>query len=135
MPFLEGCIARCKDYSKDEIKVRVTRPSVLAPKKDLFYSRKSKKIGWKEYKKRYKNQILKDPKAIAALVHLKNLAKDRNVRLICYEVNPPCHRFILLDIIKELFPEEVIICQEKKWPREEKCKHTLLQEKIQGNGM
>jgi len=42
------------------------------------------------------------PKAVAKLKEIEKLAEEKDVRLICYEKNPPCHRFILVDLINSL---------------------------------
>ena len=96
----EGYIARWKKYPKDEVKVRVARPSVLAPSKELLKDWKEGKIDWAEYERRFRKEILGNPKALAKLKEIKKLAEEKDVRLLCYEKNPPCHRFILIDLIK-----------------------------------
>jgi len=98
----EGYIGRWKEYPKDEVKVRVARPSVLAPSKELLKDWKEGKIDWTEYERRFREEILGNPKAVAKLKEIKKLAKTKDVRLICYEKNPPCHRFILIDLINSL---------------------------------
>jgi len=106
----EGYIANWRNYPKDEVKVRVARPSVLAPSQELLseFNRLKKRYGreraWElsGYEERYKRGILNNPKALAKIKEIRELARTRSVRLICYEKNPPCHRFILLKLIKEL---------------------------------
>jgi len=98
----EGYIARWKKYPKDEVKVRVARPSVLAPSKELLKDWKEGKIDWDAYERRFRKEILSNPKAVAKLKEIKKLAEEKDVRLICYEKNPPCHRFILIDLINSL---------------------------------
>lgn len=95
----EGYIAKWKEYPKDEVKIRVARPSVLAPSKELLRDWKEGKIDWGGYEKRFRKEILDNPRAMAKLREIKKLAEERDVRLICYEKNPPCHRFILIDLI------------------------------------
>ena len=106
----EGYIANWKNYPKDEIKIRVARPSVLAPSQELLseFNRLKKRYGreraWElsGYEERFRREILSNPKATAKLREIKELAKNRRVRLICYEKNPPCHRFILMKLIEEV---------------------------------
>jgi len=106
----EGYIANWRNYPKDEIKIRVARPSVLAPSQELLseFNRLKKRCGreraWElsGYEERFKREILSNPKAMAKLREIKELAKNRDVRLICYEKNPPCHRFILMKLIEEV---------------------------------
>ena len=98
----EGYIGKWKDYPNDEVKVRVARPSVLGPSLKLLKDWKEGKIVWEEYTRRFRKEILSNPKAVAKLIEIKKLAKEKDIRLICYEKNPPCHRFILMDLIKPL---------------------------------
>jgi len=94
----------------DEFKVRVARPSVLAPSQELLseFNRLKKRYGQERswelsgYEERFRGEILSSPRAMAKLREIKELARTRNVRLICYEKNPPCHRFILMKLIKEV---------------------------------
>lgn len=95
----EGYIAKWNEYPGDEMKVRVARPSVLAPSKGLLKDWKEGRIDWAEYERRFREEILRKPKAVEKLREVKELAKTKDVRLICYEKNPPCHRFILMDLI------------------------------------
>ena len=102
MPIKEGYIAKWNDYPKDEVKVRVAHPSFLGPSKELLKDVKEGKIEWPEYERRFREEILKNPKAVGMLRALKKLSKTKTVRLICYEKFAPCHRFILIEMIKEL---------------------------------
>ena len=87
---------------KDAIKVRVARPSVLSASKKLLYDYKEGRINWQEFENRFRKEIINNPKAIAELKRLKELSLKKEVYLICYEKNYPCHRFILINLIKEL---------------------------------
>jgi len=58
---------------------------------------------WGAYERCFQKEILSNPKALAKLKEIKKLAKEKDVRLICYEKNPPCHRFILIDLINSLY--------------------------------
>ncbi|MFA5103253.1 MAG: DUF488 domain-containing protein [Candidatus Thermoplasmatota archaeon] len=86
----------------EAVKIRVARPSVLSASKELFTDYKTGKITWQEFEKRFRTEITTNPKAMAELKRLKALSQQTDVYLICYEKNPPCHRFILLDLIREL---------------------------------
>jgi len=106
----EGYIANWRNYPKDEIKIRVARPSVLAPSQELLseFNRLKERYGreraWElsGYEARFRGWILGSPKAMAKLREIRELARTRRVRLICYERNPPCHRFILMKLIEEV---------------------------------
>jgi uncharacterized protein YeaO (DUF488 family) len=98
----ESYISIWNKLPTDAIKVRVARPSILSPSKELLYDYKEGKINWREFEVRSRKEILSNPKAVAELNRLKELSKEKDVYLICYEKNYPCHRFILIDLIKEL---------------------------------
>lgn len=98
----EGYIGKWKKYPKNEVKVRVASPSVLAPSKELLKDFKEGKTDWGAYDRRFRKEILDNPEAVAKLKEIKKLAEEKDVRLICYEKNPPCHRFILIDLINSL---------------------------------
>lgn len=104
MALKEGYIAKWKEYPRDEIKIRVARPSVLAPSEELLRDWKEGRITWEEYERRFREEILSNPKAVEKLKEIKRLLDEgKDVRLMCYEKNPPCHRFILIELINSLF--------------------------------
>lgn len=84
------------------LKVRVARPSVLAPSAGLLAAYKDGLVSWPEYEAHFRAEILASPKAVRELCRLKKLAETQDVFLMCYEKNPPCHRFILLEMAKEM---------------------------------
>lgn len=115
----EGYIALWKKYPTDEVKFRVVRPSVLGPSKILLrhflhleeFEREynahpkleARKIAWKgvRYEERFREEM-KNPLALKKILEITALVLNgKNVRLIYYEKEPPCHRFILKDIIEE----------------------------------
>jgi len=98
----ESYISMWNKLPKDAIKVRVARPSVLSASKELLYDYKEGRINWQEFENRFRKEITNNTKAIAELKRLKILSQEKDVYLICYEKNYPCHRFILIDLIKEL---------------------------------
>jgi uncharacterized protein YeaO (DUF488 family) len=98
----ESYISMWNKLPSDSMKVRVARPSVLSPSKELFYDYKEGRISWQEFENRFRKEMKDSPKAIAELKRLKELSQDKDVYLICYEKNYPCHRFILIDLLKEL---------------------------------
>ncbi len=96
MPIETGYIAKWKDYPTDEIKIRVARPGPLGVPKKLWKLAKENKISWHEYEIMYLLHVLTDKKASEKLFEIARLLQDgKTVRLICYEKNPPCHRFTL----------------------------------------
>ena len=98
----EGYIARWRKYPEDEVKIRVARPHVLSPSSHLLSDYKNGFITWEVYEKRFRQEILSRLDSRAELVRIAEMSKTEDVRLMCYEKNPPCHRFILIEIIKEL---------------------------------
>jgi len=100
----ESYIANWKNIPDDgtTYKVRVARPSILSPSKELLDDYKKGIIDWIEYEKRFRKEIINNPKAMNELSILKTISKFKDVYLICYEKKYPCHRFILMGIIKEM---------------------------------
>ena len=94
-----------KKYPDDEVKVRVARPSVLSPSKELLSDYKKGLIDWNGYDKIFRAEILANGKAMKKLKEIAKLSQEKDVRLICYEKNPPCHRFILINLIEEILKE------------------------------
>ena len=77
----------------------------LAPSQELLADWKHRLITWDEYTERFRQEILGSVEALAALRHIIELAEARDVYLICWEKEPPCHRFLLLDLARELSGE------------------------------
>jgi len=102
MSLRESYIANWRNLPKEAIKIRVARPSVLAPSKELLRDWKEGRITWGEYEERYRQEILSNPKAVRKLLEIKALAEEKEVYLLCYEREPPCHRFILIELIEGL---------------------------------
>ena len=111
----ESYISNWRNLPEDAVKIRVARPSVLAPSKTLFSAfLKAKKVwiakgltelearkkAWEEvdYEERFRREVLNNLKAMARLREIRELAKEREVYLICYEKEPPCHRFVLIEM-------------------------------------
>lgn len=98
----ESYISMWKKLPETAIKVRVARPSVLSASKELLTDYKSGRITWETFETRFRDEIKNNPKAVAELQRLKTLSQTKDVYLICYEKNYPCHRFILMHLINEL---------------------------------
>lgn len=116
----EGYIARWNKYPNDEVKIRVARPSVLGPSKELLSELMTTKKRLKEgggkfkdercarkmagalvdYEKRFRKEIAENAFAQNEMAVIREMLNAGiNVRLLCYEKEPPCHRFILMDLI------------------------------------
>ena len=74
----------------------------LAPSRELLDDWRRGLITWPEYAAHFRGEILGSPEAVAALRHIVDLARSQDVYLICWEREPPCHRFLLLDPAGEL---------------------------------
>ena len=98
----ESYISMWNKLPTDAIKVRVARPSVLSASKELITDYKGGRINWQVFEVRFRKEILSNPKAVTELNRLKELSQTKDVYLICYEKNYPCHRFILIDLINNL---------------------------------
>ena len=98
----ESYISMWNKLPPGAVKVRVARPSVLSPSMGLLHDYKEGRITWEEFELRFRKEIASNPKAIAELKRVKELSRKKDVYLICYEKTFPCHRFILLDLLKEM---------------------------------
>lgn len=96
---LETYLANLKNLPARVIKVRVARPSILSPSKELLKDWKASKITWPEYEARFKAEIMARLGAVEKMREIKEVAERQDVYLFCYEKKPPCHRFILLELI------------------------------------
>jgi uncharacterized protein YeaO (DUF488 family) len=74
------------------------RGHVLSPSWALLNDYKANRVTWEEYDRRFRIEMAA-PAAVAEMKRLKKLAKDQDVYLVGYEKEPPCHRFILLDLM------------------------------------
>lgn len=101
----ESYIANWKNLPHDAIKIRVARPSILAPSKNLLWLYKHGNINWKEYESCFRREILANPEAYNKLREIAKLSEEKDVYLICYEKKYPCHRFILLEMVDEIKEE------------------------------
>jgi uncharacterized protein YeaO (DUF488 family) len=98
----ESDISMWNTLHHDAIKVRVARPSVLSASKELLNNYKKRRITWQEFEARFGKEIRINPKTMVELKRIKGLTQEKEVYLICYEKNYPCHRFILIDLINKL---------------------------------
>ena len=115
----ESYVTKLKTLPKDAIKLEVGYPSVFAPSETLlseFNEIKSRlmkkgmvepearKRAWKQtdFEKRFRKEIESKPDVIDRLKEIKKLAEKKDIYLYCYCGKYPCHRFILIDMIKNL---------------------------------
>lgn len=111
----EGYFGQIKNYPETDWLICVARkypwfvkrnvmghlPS-LAPSKELLADWKAGNIDWDTYDSRFRLEIGEAGQSISdlAYVGIKH-EQGETVRLMCWEKNPPCHRFILLDMLSE----------------------------------
>lgn len=102
----ESYLANMRNLSKDAIKIVVTRSAghMLSPSKALLWDYKNGRIDWAEYVKTFYREM-DNPACVAVMREIKKLARESDVYLLCYEKEYPCHRFLLLDMIKKLDDE------------------------------
>ena len=77
----------------------------LAPSRELLRDCRPSLVAWDEYAARFRGEILGSPEAVATLRHVVELARTRDVYRICWEREHPCHRFLLLEMTRELVGE------------------------------
>ena len=75
--------------------------SVLAPSRALLKAGKTGIITWDAFSRRFRAEILDSPEAVLTLKSVAELAESQDVYLICWEREPPCHRFLLLDMVRK----------------------------------
>ena len=109
----EGYLAKMKSYPESDLMLVVMRwhpryhskgflwvPD-LAPSSLLLTEYKAGRMDWEPYEKHYRNEM-DTLKAQNLILHYAEKArKGQVIRLLCIERDPPCHRFILKDIMEE----------------------------------
>ncbi len=80
---------------------KVNPSNPLVPSAQLLADWKGGSITWDQYIARYKAEIDNETTQ-KYLRELKELSKTKDIYLVCYEKNPPCHRFILKQILDEM---------------------------------
>ena len=81
---------------------KMTHMIEFAPSNKLLKDWKEEKITWIEYETQYREELNKSDIAYSSVawLGLKD-AQGETMRLMCWEKEPPCHRFILKNIIEE----------------------------------
>ncbi len=85
------------------IEVTRSKGSVLSPSWELLNAYKAGKITWDEYIERFKKEM-DNPKSMEEMLRIGELARKKDVYLVCFERKGHCHRFLLVDMIKGMFP-------------------------------
>lgn len=77
-----------------------TAKSELSPSRELLSIAKDRKMDFETYKKLFLEEILSNPDALIRIGELRQIAKEKVVYLICYELDASkCHRSIVKEII------------------------------------
>jgi len=77
----------------------------LAPSKHLHSDYTNGRITWEDYVLRYNQQITESRKAQKTLASIKAQAETADVYFVCFcgrEKGEQCHRFLLLELVKEI---------------------------------
>ena len=108
----EGYFGNLKNYPENEVLIVVSRyyprwlrkglifHPELAPSMTLLSEYRSERMSWEEYEKCFREEM-KEEKAQESIDGLAWASQYDTFRLLCYEKEPPCHRFILIDMINE----------------------------------
>lgn len=113
----EGYFAKIADYPESDYLVavslmfpkfvdkdRVYHASPLAPPSFLYKQHRYKEVTWERYESHYRSHLAHNELGQQNLDWLiEQSKKGRTMRLLCWEraEYKKCHRFILLDILKE----------------------------------
>jgi uncharacterized protein YeaO (DUF488 family) len=74
----------------------------LGPSPDLLQALEARRISWPAFANAYRTQLATVPASIEALAMLRDLEqRSGRVTLFCHERQPPCHRFVLLELLQK----------------------------------
>jgi len=96
-----GNVENVRRADPDAVLIDVTRRagSVLSPSWDMLKEYKAGKINWDEYISRFVKEM-DNPVSRAEMLRIGELARTRDVYIVCFERVGNCHRFLLVDMIK-----------------------------------
>ncbi len=87
------------------IDVTCSAGSVLSPSWTLLNAYKAKKIDWDGYISGFMHEM-DNPECKAEMLRIGELARTKDVYLVCFERVGNCHRFLLVDMIKGLMLDD-----------------------------
>lgn len=104
MSLKETCLSNVENVRKENpgaelINVTRSSGSVLSPSWKMLNEYKAKKITWDGYIVRFVKEM-DNPVSRAEMLRIGELAKTKDVYLVCFEKKGNCHRFLLVDMIK-----------------------------------
>jgi uncharacterized protein YeaO (DUF488 family) len=102
-----GNVENVKKANPDAVLIDVTRRagSVLSPSWGMLNEYKAGKITWDGYASRFVKEM-DNPVSRAEMLRIGELARTKDVYLVCFERVGHCHRFLLLDMVENLLLEE-----------------------------
>ena len=102
-----GNVENVKKANPDAVLIDVTRRagSVLSPSWDMLNEYFARKITWDGYISRFVKEM-DNPVSRADMLRIGELARTRDVYLVCFEKKGNCHRFLLVDMIKGLMLDD-----------------------------
>lgn len=77
------------------------RGHILSPSWPLLNGYLAKKVSWDEYVERFVKEM-ENPRCINEMQRNGELARTKDVYLVCQERIGHCHRFLLVDMIRKL---------------------------------
>ena len=73
----------------------------LGPLPELLRALEARRLSWPAFADAYLDQLATRPASIEALATVRELERSSSkVTLFCHEQLPPCHRFLLLDLLR-----------------------------------
>jgi len=102
-----GNIENVRRADPGAVIIDVTRRagSVLSPSWDMLNEYKAGKMTWDGYVSRFLREM-DNPVCRAEMLRIGELARTRDVYLVCFEKKGNCHRFLLVDMIKGLMLDD-----------------------------
>ncbi|MCE8429553.1 MAG: DUF488 family protein [Candidatus Methanoperedens sp.] len=102
-----GNVENVKKANPDAVLIDVTRRagSVLSPSWEMLNEYKTGKMTWDGYISRFVKEM-DNTISRAEMLRIGELARTKDVFLVCFERFSPCHRFLLVDMIVSLLLEE-----------------------------
>jgi uncharacterized protein YeaO (DUF488 family) len=74
----------------------------LGPTRDLLEGLESRRLTWMAFADAYRAQIATRSASVDDLAMLRDLERrSGKVTLFCHERQPPCHRFLLLELLNQ----------------------------------
>jgi len=111
-----GNVGNVKKMDPGAVIVDITRRagSVLSPSWEMLNEYKAGKMTWDGYISRFLREM-DNPECRAQMLRIGELAKEKDVFLVCFERVGNCHRFLLMDLIKrEMIMEEARRMNQRK---------------------